>query len=383
MECGQERRDWLRVGVVFSGGDGCDETRRDGLGRGGRRVTPRLLEYLCCLRCGNAKLALGAAVSEGDEVVEGAVTCADCGAAYPVRDGIADFLIDAREPVLQEIEGHRQLGERWLTETVPPELHPLVTGPGAADVQFDLPRCAHPELVAKVPIYGRLAALADDFFELLERLALRGDEVAVDVGACTCWSTRYLAERCRLAIATDVSPFLEAAQVYRDRGVHFERVRCDMDDLPLRPECADLVFGAAVLHHSGNLERTLRGIGRILRPGGRAVFFDEPVCGRWDAAGRAAFGAEEKALGIQEHVYTAGEHFRAARRAGLRLEVLPLRGLLADPRRRWRFARRMGLAAQDSGVGYTAPFTRGVYRGLLVFYPRIPFPRFAYVFGKK
>jgi hypothetical protein len=48
-------------------------------------TAPRLLELLACPRCGKA---LEAASAEQ-------LVCVGCGAAYPVRDGVAILLVEA------------------------------------------------------------------------------------------------------------------------------------------------------------------------------------------------------------------------------------------------------------------------------------------------
>jgi len=57
------------------------------------------------------------------------------------------------------------------------------------------------------------------------------------------------------------------------------RQRCGLlqlnaEELDFRPECFDLVVGAAILHHLILPERTVQGCARILKPGGHAMFFE-------------------------------------------------------------------------------------------------------------
>lgn len=46
------------------------------------------------LRCpmDKAELELDAEERDGEEILEGALTCTDCGETYPVEDGIANLL---------------------------------------------------------------------------------------------------------------------------------------------------------------------------------------------------------------------------------------------------------------------------------------------------
>jgi len=51
----------------------------------------------------------------------------------------------------------------------------------------------------------------------------------------------------------------------------------DAEELPFAEGSFDLVVGHAVLHHLPDVERALREVLRVLRPGGRFVFAGEPT----------------------------------------------------------------------------------------------------------
>lgn len=332
-----------------------------------------LLDIVRCPACGGA-LSLAAKP-------EGAL-CDGCGSRFGVRNGILDLHPNPVPSALQEMEAHQQLAARWLDDEVPAHLRYLFHGEHGRKIALALPNCAYPELTAASKSLGRIAALAGDYFALLDRLDLTGREIAVEIGAHTGWSAQHLAKRCQMVTATDISPQLEDAQVYLENGAPFERVFADMQVFPFSAESLDLIFGVATIHHADNLLSLFRRFRETLKPGGRAVFLDEPVAGRWDRKAVAAFGADEKELGIQEHIYTIHQYFAAARQADLVPSVLPLPGLCLDNSRRWPRMRRMTLRLLRSRQGYRPLFTRRVYPFLLKFYPRIPFPRFALVLTK-
>ena len=54
-------------------------------------MKPGLLDVLRCPVC-HAELVLAASRTEGDDVVEGTLTCSGCHATYPISDGIPDLL---------------------------------------------------------------------------------------------------------------------------------------------------------------------------------------------------------------------------------------------------------------------------------------------------
>jgi uncharacterized protein len=54
-------------------------------------VKSDLLEILCCPLC-RGTLTLRSDRTDGDEIVQGALTCAHCQVEYPIADGIPDLL---------------------------------------------------------------------------------------------------------------------------------------------------------------------------------------------------------------------------------------------------------------------------------------------------
>ncbi len=107
--------------------------------------------------------------------------------------------------------------------------------------------------------------------EVLERLELRGDEVAVDAG---CGSGRVTAELVdRLpegrVIAVDGSEAMVAKAKER-LGDRADYLVSDLVELELE-EPVDLVFSTATLHWISDHERLFRRLRGALKPGGRLV----------------------------------------------------------------------------------------------------------------
>lgn len=77
---------------------------------------------------------------------------------------------------------------------------------------------------------------------------------------------------------TDISPgMVEVAERNARRiGVPVTGGVADAERLPFEEATFDLVVGHAVLHHIPDVERALRDVVRVLRPGGRFVFAGEP-----------------------------------------------------------------------------------------------------------
>jgi ubiquinone/menaquinone biosynthesis C-methylase UbiE len=99
---------------------------------------------------------------------------------------------------------------------------------------------------------------------------------------------------------SDLSPgMVEAAQANARRlGFEIDGRVGDAEDLPYGDGEFDLVVGHAVIHHIPDVERALREVLRVLRPGGRFVIAGEPTrVGDWYARrlGRVTWAATTRA----------------------------------------------------------------------------------------
>jgi trans-aconitate 2-methyltransferase len=108
--------------------------------------------------------------------------------------------------------------------------------------------------------------------EVLERLELRGDEVAVDAGCGSGRVTAELAKRLpegRLIAVDGSAAMIEKARE-RLGGAAAGYLVADLAELEL-PEPVDLVFSTATFHWIPDHERLFRRLRAALRPGGRLV----------------------------------------------------------------------------------------------------------------
>lgn len=85
----------------------------------------------------------------------------------------------------------------------------------------------------------------------------------------------YFAKRGAAVTATDVSPgMLQLTErVAAHHGTRVETRVASSDELPFADASFDVVYGANVLHHS-DLPRAVAEAHRVLKPGGRACFWD-------------------------------------------------------------------------------------------------------------
>ncbi len=101
-------------------------------------------------------------------------------------------------------------------------------------------------------------------------------DVMLELGCGTGVHTRgfVVANIARHILATDISLDMLEQAAKRSRCSHVLHLLQDAQALDIRDESVDLVVGGSVLHHVLNLERCLREMCRVLRPGGVAAFFE-------------------------------------------------------------------------------------------------------------
>ena len=88
-----------------------------------------------------------------------------------------------------------------------------------------------------------------------------------------------------LVIYTDLSPFASVAIRERFDLKGYQDVlryaAVDAQNLPFEAETFDIVYGFAMVHHLPRIEKFLKGVSRVLKPGGKAVFLDDAYSPLW------------------------------------------------------------------------------------------------------
>jgi len=240
--------------------------------------------------------------------------CERCGAFYPTRDDVTDFLADLHAvPRLERSAVASEDARLWVD-------------PAASD------GTAH-----EAAGYRAAVAEARERLEwLLDRFPLPARPTVVELGADFGWGSAWLAERGARVVATEISDHIRHAADGGNPRVC--RLQADMNRLPIADRSADVVWANACVHHSWDLAHTFREIARVLRPGGRAYLANEPLPAwprYWLGFG---FGRRERELGIHETWIGRRRWLALCRAAGLRprLVVPPLAGAALDRRLRRR-----------------------------------------------
>lgn len=208
----------------------------------------RLLDWLACPACRSESLRLerrrttlhrqwgeGAEAGARDEidVIEGALHCEDCGAVYPIREGIPRMLPEGAD------EGP-DTAHRWTT--------------------FDatVPEWEESFLDYAWPLNAR---------DFLGRLVL---DAGCGYGRHAFYAGRYGAD----VVAIDASADAVAATARNCRNLaRVHVVQGDIYRLPVRDGLFDLVYCFGVLHHLDDPRRAFDALGAAVRAGGRLALW--------------------------------------------------------------------------------------------------------------
>ena len=98
----------------------------------------------------------------------------------------------------------------------------------------------------------------------------------LEIGSGTGALTVGLLKNATAVVATDISQQFLEIMLARAQPANVLAVRCDCNTLPVHDTCFDLVVGRSILHHLLDYEQVLTQAARVLRPGGKAIFF-EPI----------------------------------------------------------------------------------------------------------
>ncbi len=265
-----------------------------------------LLNLIYCPICKAQQFDLSITQENPAEIREATVTCRNCQRAYSVHDGILDILINPSQEILNEQTGWTQL-EQMVVNT--------------DELMLSLPDGIGEHKAA-------WQSQAENFHYLWSQVQLTGGETVLDLGAGRCWATRYFARQKCNAVGLDVLLTryvgLKTADVYLEKeSVYFDRICGDMHQIPLRKNAFDIVFMAATLHHSADIQATLQQVYDVLKPNGRLIMVNEPVVGMFASK---ALSCPEVEHGINEHVYRYMEYRQALRVLKMDYQLYPFIG---------------------------------------------------------
>jgi SAM-dependent methyltransferase len=207
-----------------------------------RRVISNLLH---CPRCRRGPLL---PETDTQELIFGPIRCPQCQSSFPVAEGVADLVEEAREA--QGLQ--RGFHQAWVARGYERYLRPAVT---LAVARRRLDRDSEYLLYRSL-----LGPLEGPVLDLCAGTALFGRRLAREPGGPP-------------VVALDVSRAMieEGVAQTREAGVMVDFVRAEAPWLPFADHSLSAVLQAASLHLIADGSRMLMEVGRVLRPGGRYV----------------------------------------------------------------------------------------------------------------
>jgi uncharacterized protein YbaR (Trm112 family)/SAM-dependent methyltransferase len=255
-------------------------------------VDPALLAILCCPFC---RVALTEA--------EGRLDCPSCHRRFPIENGIPLLLhpdLPGAREKLGEMAGwvEKARAEGWYEpdDTVDAVLPYINRELGWDDPEWH--------------------STAHSFWVMFDRYVgeARGLRV-LEVGAAKGWAAPHWREQRCEYVATDI---LVDGNIGLGRGAFygdFGRVQADAEHLPFVNGAFDITYCCAALHHALDQRTMVREMARVTKPGGLVAALNEGTRGLLRSADNPA-QADEKALGINEHVHPVLAYLASFRRAG-------------------------------------------------------------------
>jgi SAM-dependent methyltransferase len=268
-----------------------------------------LIPILRCPSCGQqGRWDLDVKRRDDREIREGSLTCANCRVERSVRHGIVDLLERPPAFVTREAAGLERFAD-------------LMRADG-----WDRDRVLELPYVELGYWYAQATSMQQVLDGHIAGLDLSAGRRILDVGSNTCWASAMFAAHGLDVLALDIAVhemqgLRTADWWFEAKDVYFERVLSLMFEPALASESFDAVWCCEVLHHNhrSNLDRTLRELYRLLKPGGQLIVVNEPV--RALRSPKFHPGAEVAEFEGHEHAYLRSSYVRATRAAGFQLNV--------------------------------------------------------------
>ena len=192
----------------------------------------RLLQYLSCPACAGA-ISLATAKREGEEIIEGQLSCAGCARSWPIERGVPRFAA-IEDVAADKAATAAGFGWQWQHFTQTDDKY---------EQQF----------------LGWIAPVAPEFFK---------DKVVLEGGCGKGRHTQLAAQwGAREVIGVDLSAAVETAFAATRHLPNAHIVQADIYNLPFA-RAFDYAFSVGVLHHLPDPRGGFRSLASKVKPGG-------------------------------------------------------------------------------------------------------------------
>jgi len=267
--------------------------------------------------------------------------CEKCKRTFPIKNGVITLLKDSNKIIQSELSGIEKMDIISKTISKDKEFQKALSN------LPNFPKCGK---YRQNENYFWGVAIGKSGFIKAKKL-IGENQTVLEVGADFCWASRRLAKDNNV-IALDINKKHLADANFLVKDTIFTRLQGDMNGLPIKSNTVDVIIANASVHHTANLNITLKGFARVLKPNGRLIMLREPVCG--ENANDKNFGLQEKKLGINEHAPKLKQWTLALTKAGFsyNYEIAKLNFFIAGfkPKHFLRMLKRYFLALPLVGL---------------------------------
>ncbi len=198
----------------------------------------RVLDLVVCPKCHDKLELADGAQRQGEEIVEGTLTCTSCGTSYPIRGGIPRLLPNA-EAISDEAQRTvNRFGDQWN--------------------EFDF---IGPHYEKQ--FLGWISPNTEEVFKgkvVLEGGCGKGRHSAL----VSKWGAKDV-------LAIDLGSAVEAAYRNTAQYENVHVIQADLFHLPVAQQSVDVAFSVGVLHHTPEPETCFQQLVQAIKPGGRVM----------------------------------------------------------------------------------------------------------------
>lgn len=272
------------------------------------------LTIIRCPKCYGRSFSLEEVESDQLEIRSARLICNKCKISFQIENGIVNFLDNPSQLVLRERLAMDE--EEYITEGQGVKYRITdETIQRFRDKFLALPEGDGSNFFKRGGSFQTFAEASDRFYSVFNSLGINGRESVLEIGACFSFASFKFAKKGCRVVALDISNYLKASDVYIGEA-YYDRVFSDMHDTPFANNTFDIVFAAAVLHHSKDLQKVFGEIYRVLKPGGRLILINETARGILERIHPVYKKMEER--GFADTAYTLLEWRRGVSNGGFK-----------------------------------------------------------------
>ncbi len=269
-----------------------------------------IIKILKCPICGGRPFKIDSVTGLYDEYRDGAILCSTCKYSFPLDQGVTDFLAEPSPEIVKEQKAssdepriRTEKGDEFFVN--PESIEKF------SSLFMSLPKGDGSYFFKKGGSFQNFAEGSHRFFDLIDNWSIEPEMKVLELGAAFCWASREFAKKGCDVVAVDITDYLKVADLYLRDGLYFERIYADMDRLPFESGSFDIIFAAATIHHSSDLNRTFKELNRVLKKGGRAILMNECFVGVFEKPQQ-----HPDDFGYNDHYYPVWQWQRAIKNSG-------------------------------------------------------------------